>query len=55
MKLPLALDLDIHAFSGGLISQYETGLVNCVVHKANGRSKVTQRPSIDISEDSNTI
>lgn len=52
MKIPLAHSLDIHAFSGSNITDYEAGLTNCVVHKIGEKFKVTQRPSIDITEDS---
>lgn len=53
MKINLAVDLDIHAFSGVGISEYDTGMVNCMVHVSGKTGKVTQRPSIDISYDSN--
>lgn len=53
--IDLNVDLNIHAFSGSGISDYESGYTNCVVINDNGRPIVTQRPSIDISEDSSGI
>ncbi len=56
MDIELKVDLDIHAFSGSGITDYESGLTNCILHKNKaGKYEVTQRPSIDISEDSTTI
>ena len=55
MKVNLAVDLDIHKFSGAGVTEYEAGMTNCVLHRKGDTVKVTQRPSIDISEDSTTI
>lgn len=55
MKINLAVDLDIQLFSGSGISDYDSGLTNCIIKKTGSRFIVTQRPSIDISEDSDTI
>ena len=55
MKVNPAVDLDIHGFSGSGITEYESGMTNCVLHKKGEQYKVTQRPSIDITEDSTSI
>jgi hypothetical protein len=59
MKINLIVDLDIHAFSGSGITEYVSGLTNCSTHSnfsmADGEYEVTQRPSIDITEDATTI
>lgn len=56
MDINLKVNLDIHAFSGSGITDYEAGLTNCILHKnKSGELEVTQRPSIDISEDSTAI
>lgn len=56
MDINIKVNLDIHAFSGSGITNYEAGLTNCILHKNYaGEYEVTQRPSIDISEDSSTI
>jgi len=55
VEINLKVDLDIHEFSGYGITHYESGMTNCVIHNANGRASVTQRPAINISEDSTTI
>ena len=52
MKIPHITSLDIHKFSGSGITDYPEGMTNVVVHK---ETEVTQRPSIDIQEDSSTI
>ena len=52
MKIPHISSLDIHAFAGSGITDYPEGMTNVVVHKG---TEVTQRPSIDIQEDSSTI
>lgn len=51
MKINLAVNLDIHSFSGSGINEYESGLTNCVIHKSADKMRITQRPSIDMSED----
>lgn len=56
IEINLKVNLDIHAFSGSGITDYEAGLTNCILHKnKKGQYEVTQRPSIDISEDSTAI
>ena len=56
MDIDLKVSLDIHAFSGSGITDYDSGLTNCILHKnKKGEYEVTQRPSIDISEDSTVI
>lgn len=51
-KMNLAVSLEIQAFSGSGITDYNMGLTNTVI-MANG--KATQRPSINISEDGSAI
>lgn len=55
MKINLAVDLDIHQFSGAGITEYESGLKNLIVHKEGERYKITQRPSINVEEDASNI
>lgn len=55
MNINLAVDLDIHKFSGSGITEYESALKNCIVHKEGDKYTVTQRPPIEITEDSDTI
>jgi len=61
MKIPLAVDLDIEGFSGSNITDYNSGITNGVIIgkgvDLEGKAKyvVTQRPSIDVSENSDTI
>lgn len=55
MKINPNVDLDIHAFSGGGITDYDSGMTNVVVHKSGDRYRATQRPGIDISEDASVI
>ena len=55
MKIPVIVDLDIHKFSGSGITDYASGLTNCAFHNNNGKWELTQRASIDISEDASTI
>jgi len=52
MKINLSPQLDIQAFSGSGITDYNSGATNCIVNKVGGVPRVTQRPSIDVSEDS---
>jgi hypothetical protein len=51
IRLPVTADLHINAFSGGTITELESGITNGVVQTKNGKSYLTQRPSIDIFED----
>jgi hypothetical protein len=55
MEIPLTVNLDIHSFLGSTITDYESGLTNCVLHLHNGKTVVTQRPSIDITEDASGL
>ena len=55
MKVDTTPNLDIHAFSGSGITEYEAGMTNVIAHEKNGKVKATQRASIDISEDSSAI
>ena len=55
MKVNLAVDLDIHKFSGSGITEYESGLRNCTIHMESGKPKITQRASIDLTEDASEI
>jgi len=55
MKIPVITQLDIHSFSGSGVTTYEAGMTNVMAHDKNGRVRATQRPSIDISEDSTAI
>lgn len=53
MKISLQADLDIHSFSGSGITEYNSGMTNCVLHKAD--QSTTQRASIDVTEDGTAI
>lgn len=52
IKLNTAVNLDIQAFNGSSITDYNTGLTNVIISTS---AKATQRPSINITEDSTTI
>jgi len=54
MRLPVASDLHINAFSGGVITEQESGMTNAVIEERSGTSYITQRPAIDIYEDTDT-
>ncbi len=52
MRIPLAVDLHINAFSGATITELESGITNGLAEKmADERLYVTQRPTIDVTED----
>lgn len=51
MRLPVYNNLHINAFSGGEITDLESGMLNAVVVKNNAGDYLTQRPSIDVFED----
>lgn len=51
MRLPAYANLHINAFSGGAITDLESGMLNAVVVKSGSGDYVTQRPSIDVFED----
>jgi len=55
MKISPVADLDIQAFSGAGITDYNSGSTNCVLNKRGEGYVATQRPAIDITEDSTTI
>ena len=48
-------DLDIHLFSGSGITDYDSGTTNCMVYAGRSELKLTQRPSIDVTEDASTL
>lgn len=51
MRVPLAVNLKINAYTGATITEYDSGITNGIVDKySDGRIYVTQRPSIDITE-----
>ena len=50
-RLPLIPNIHINAFSGGTITELESGITNGVIHQKNGINYLTQRPSMDIAED----
>ena len=52
IKLNAAVDLDVQAFNGSTITDYNTGLTNVII---GTNAKATQRPSINITEDCTTI
>jgi hypothetical protein len=54
IRLPVTPDLRIHSFGGGSIAELESGITNGMVEVRNGIPYLTQRPSIDISEDAGT-
>lgn len=55
IKIPHIVNLDIHEFSGSGITEYHSGMTNIIVHNHNGNMQATQRPSIDVTEDSSGI
>ena len=55
MKVNLAVDFEIQAFSGFGINDYDSGVKNCIIYKKGVQPRITQRPSINMSEDSSTI
>lgn len=55
MKVNLAVDLSIEAFSGANITDYDSGATNTIVINKSGKPIVTQRPSLEITEDSTTL
>ncbi len=54
MRLPVAADLHINAFAGAGITELDSGVTNGIVEKRGEVVYLTQRPSIDISEDAGT-
>jgi hypothetical protein len=55
IRLPLIQDLHINAFSGGSITELESGITNGIVQTKSGKPYLTQRPSIDVSEDASDL
>lgn len=53
-KISVVVDFIIKAFNGAGITEYSSGLTNCVVQKLGEKVQVTQRPSIDIFSDAET-
>lgn len=51
MKIPVFSDLHINAFSGGTITELESGMTNGIVQVGASGKYLTQRPSIDIFAD----
>lgn len=51
MRIPLTPDLHINKFSGGTITELESGTTNGVFDKNESGIYLTQRPAIDISAD----
>lgn len=51
MRLPAYANLHINAFSGGAITDLESGMLNGVVVKSGSGDYITQRPSVDVFED----
>ncbi len=55
MELELAVDLDIKEYNDTTITKYDSGLTNAIVRVADNKVEITQRPSIDITEDASGI
>jgi hypothetical protein len=55
MKINLAVSLDLQGFSGSGVTDYNAGITNGIINTVNGKTIVTQRPSIDISEDASGL
>ena len=53
-RLPLVVDLHINKFSGGEVTEKESGISNGMIETKNGRPYVTQRPAIDVFGDAST-
>lgn len=51
MRIPLTPNLGINLFSGGTITQLESGTVNGVIENNESGPYLTQRPAINVSED----
>ncbi len=51
IRIPVIPDYRINAFSGGTISELESGITNGMIEVREGIPYLTQRPSIDIFED----
>lgn len=55
MRLPATPQLHINAFSGGTITELESGITNGIVQTKNGIPYLTQRPAIDVFEDADGL
>ena len=55
MKINPLVDLEIRKFVGSGITDYSSGLTNCAFNNNNGKWEITQRASIDISEDASAL
>ncbi len=55
MRIPLAVDLHINAFSGGTITEYDRGLTNAIVEKVGSKTYISQRPAIDVFGRASTL
>src|SRR5210317_1701684 len=51
MKLSPIADLQINAFTGAVITEKESGMVNAIAQTRGNVPYITQRPSIDVFED----
>jgi len=51
VRIPVTPDYRINQFSGGTISELESGITNGMIEVREGIPYLTQRPSIDIFED----
>jgi len=51
IRIPLTPDIHIKEFSGGSITELESGITNGIVQIKGGAPYLTQRPSIDVFED----
>ena len=54
IRLPVVVDTHINKFSGGTITELESGIYNGVIENRQGIPYLTQRPSFDIFEDAGT-
>jgi len=54
MRLNPAVDLHINAFNGATITELDSGLTNAIVETRGGKTYITQRPSIDVTENADT-
>lgn len=55
MKVSVAQNLNIEAFSGSSVTDYASGNTNTILTEKNGAACITQRPSIDISESTDAL
>lgn len=55
MNLDAVVNLDIRAFSGTTITELEAGIYNGMVDSSKGVPVVTQRPSLDLLENADSV